>query len=72
MKIWSKADRPELTEMVLGAIKEQGLSQTEVARRLGVSRQYFHRILRGKAVASSNLVRKIEEILQIDLGNFAD
>jgi len=70
VKIWIKTqiDRPDLSDRVLQAIRDSGTNQAKVAKALSVSRQYFHKILAGETVVSVEMVRKIEEILGIDLG----
>ena len=69
MKIWIKTqiDRPDLSDRVLQAISDSGMNQAKVARALSVSRQYFHKIITGETVVSIETVRRIEEILGIDL-----
>ena len=68
MRVRYLLDKPELSDAVLQAMKDQGLKKAEVARRLGITRQYFGRILARKVVISMETLKRIEEVLGIDLG----
>ena len=67
MKILYRVDRPDLSEAVLAALQEKGMKQAELARLLGMTRQYFWKVMKGQRAIGLEKVRQIEEILGINL-----
>lgn len=51
---------------------KMGLSQTEVADKLGISQQAYGRYELGKREPNFTLILKIAEVLQFDPGEFFD
>jgi transcriptional regulator with XRE-family HTH domain len=56
---------PQLTESVRHFLKEKGLTQTELAKKTGLSVQYINNIYLGKAGSrvSVNTEKKIKKVM---------
>ena len=52
---------------VLFVLKERGISQTELAVRMGISRQMVSKIVRGKENFKLSTIDSLEKALAIDL-----
>jgi hypothetical protein len=64
--IWKEANNPQLMSITNG--ERLVLSPIEtLTRELEISRSYWHSLIREKADLSWELMKKIEEVLEIDL-----
>lgn len=54
---------PHPGEMIADSLDELGLSVTEAARGLGVTRQQFHRVLSGRSAISPEMAVRLERAL---------
>ena len=61
-------DNPELADVIRERMYEQGLSQKELARKLGVSPSRVSEYLNGKADPTLTIARRIHAVLHIDAG----
>lgn len=52
---------------VLDVLEAQGLNQTDLGERMGVTRQQVSKLLRGKQTLSLETIAKLEEALDINL-----
>jgi putative transcriptional regulator len=50
--------------------KKNGLTQAELARRVGVSRSYINKIENGEAKPSLSLLERIASILDVSIKDF--
>lgn len=64
---WEKKSL-EITEKVVSALKEQGVSKQELAARLGVTPQYVSKIVHGGENLTLETISKLEAALGISLG----
>lgn len=58
-----KGDRVEKHEAIAAAIRRSGLSQAEIARRIGSSPQYICDLLHGRASAGPDRLRRLAAVL---------
>lgn len=65
---WEKKSL-EITEKVVSALKEQGMSKQELASRLGVTPQYVSKIIHGGENLTLETISKLEAALGISLGS---
>lgn len=66
-KPWEKRSL-EITEKVVSALKEQGISKQELASRLGVTPQYVSKIVHGGENLTLETISRLETALGISLG----
>ncbi len=70
---WRRANRSWLHQSQMVAIKmhgkmrEQGITQKELAERLGCTQQYVSKMLKGTENLSLEMLCNIEDVLQIQL-----
>src|SRR5262245_41595932 len=62
---------PALGARLRALRRQQHLTQTELARRLGISPSYLNLIEHDRRVLSADLLIKLSEILPIDLKSFS-
>lgn len=65
--IKTEVEVPGLGLRLQEAQKKSGLSIETLTRELEISRSYWHSLIREKADLSWELMKKIEEVLEIDL-----
>lgn len=70
-KIYNKDDKDRL-QAIMGrrmraARKALGLTQTETARRIGLSAEFYARVERGKALPGAESLAKIADVLDISV-----
>ncbi|WP_418894077.1 helix-turn-helix transcriptional regulator [Limibacterium fermenti] len=65
-KEWLKHSA-QIAVQVLFAIKDKGITQKELALRMGVSPQYVNKIVKGSENLSLETISKIEQALSISL-----
>jgi len=56
-----------VTEALYAAMQDQGLSEADLARRLGVSRQYVNKFLAGRANISLRTLVRLAYALGLDI-----
>jgi ribosome-binding protein aMBF1 (putative translation factor) len=66
--IKTEVEVPGLGVKIREAQQKSGLSIEALTRELGISRSYWHSLVREKADLSWELMQKIEEVLEINLG----
>lgn len=70
---WRRANRDWLRKSqqialnIMTHMEHQGLTQKELAQRMGVSPQYVNKILRGSENLSLDTISKVERVLGIEL-----
>lgn len=66
---YKMADRlkKELFAAIEAAMEKDGISQGEVARRIGAQRYNVNKLMRGKTVASLDFLLKIAESIGLDV-----
>ncbi len=65
-----KLDRSRSLELLKQAIKERGLTQSEVAVMLGVKPQSFRAVLCGHNKIGPEYIMRVLNVLNIDIGEF--
>jgi len=48
-------------------LEQSGMSQTDLAARIGVSKQVMNKIIRGKKAINLNEIERIAEIMQVSI-----
>jgi transcriptional regulator with XRE-family HTH domain len=66
--IKKEVEVPGLGEKLRETQQKSGFSIEALTRELGISRGYWHSLIREKADLSWELMQRIEEVLEIDLG----
>ena len=70
---WRRANRDWLRKSqqialnIMTHMEQQGLTQKELAQRMGVSPQYVNKILRGSENLSLDTISKVERVLGVEL-----
>lgn len=59
--------RTKLFATVKETMEEEGISQGEVARRIGAARPNINKLMRGRDAASTDFLLKIAESLGLDV-----
>jgi len=59
--------KKELFSMVEKTMEKDGITQAEVARRIGARRYNINKVMRGKNVVSMDFLLKIAESLNLDV-----
>ena len=65
-KTWLRRSQ-KIAAKILSKMRESGISQTELARRMGCTQQYVSKILRGQENLSLETISKIEDSLGLSL-----
>ena len=63
---WLKYSR-YITLQVLRAMKDQSITQAELAKRMGCSQQYVSNLLKGSSNMTLETIARLENALSIDL-----
>ena len=56
----------KIRERLIEAIKQSGLSQTEIAKRLGIKQPTVGQYLSGRAMPALDTIANLSEILDLD------
>ncbi len=59
--------RTKLFALIKKTMEEEGISQGEVARRIGAARTNINKLMRGKDTASIDFLLKIAESINMDV-----
>lgn len=65
-KSWLRRSQ-KIAVKILSKMKESGISQTELAQKMGCSQQYVSKILQGRENLSLETISKIEDSLGLSL-----
>ncbi len=69
-KTWLRESKRVAVKVLL-ALKDQGITQRELAERMGVSPQYVNKLVKGRENLTLETICKLQDILQIKvLDNF--
>lgn len=65
--VWRPAPLTPLHQQVQGAVRDSGLKQTWIARRLGVSDKHLSQLLTGRVVMTLEWAQRILELCGLEL-----